>query len=384
MNIAFDKSLRSTDVDGRLHVARVNFSKAVVNPYLGSEIDDPSLEPNRVYMMLRDPGELAKAAPTFVNLPLMARHIVTTADEPMKDDIVGSLGSDVEFKDPYLQASLIVWDSAAIAAIESGDVVELSAAYRFTPDMQSGTFNGVKYDGVMRNIVGNHVALVETGRAGPDVMVSDANPFVAQVAEETEMTKRAKAAKLVEDASLAYLDKLLDALTGEEESPADEEEDIAADEESPADVLKEKMKGKFDEDEYKIISDMIDKLGTGPVQDDEPNDEDEEEKAMEEKKTAMDAAVKQAVAEVNALHSARELVAPLVGVVALDSAAAVYKFALDHAGVDTTGVHSSAFRPLVELALKQSKPAVSTMAMDSGAATSVVSRFADISRFKRA
>jgi hypothetical protein len=314
----------------------------------------------------------------------MARHIVTTADEPMKDDIVGSLGSDVEFKDPYLQASLIVWDSAAIAAIESGDVVELSAAYRFTPDMQSGTFNGVKYDGVMRNIVGNHVALVETGRAGPDVMVSDANPFVAQVAEETEMTKRAKAAKLVEDASLAYLDKLLDALTGEEESPADEEEDIAADEESPADVLKEKMKGKFDEDEYKIISDMIDKLGTGPVQDDEPNDEDEEEKAMEEKKTAMDAAVKQAVAEVNALHSARELVAPLVGVVALDSAAAVYKFALDHAGVDTTGVHSSAFRPLVELALKQSKPAVSTMAMDSGAATSVVSRFADISRFKRA
>jgi hypothetical protein len=32
---------------------------------------------------------------------------------------------------------------------------------------------GEKYDGVMRDIVGNHVALVKEGRAGADVVVGD-------------------------------------------------------------------------------------------------------------------------------------------------------------------------------------------------------------------
>jgi hypothetical protein len=40
--------------------------------------------------------------------------------------------------------------------------------------MTPGTYGGIKYDGVMRDIVGNHVALVEEGRAGADVHVGDA------------------------------------------------------------------------------------------------------------------------------------------------------------------------------------------------------------------
>ena len=33
---------------------------------------------------------------------------------------------------------------------------------------------GEKYDGRMTQIVAHHIALVEAGRAGPDVMVADA------------------------------------------------------------------------------------------------------------------------------------------------------------------------------------------------------------------
>jgi len=49
----------------------------------------------------------------------------------------------------------------------------LSAGYYYTADMTPGTYEGVAYDGVMRNIRFNHVALVVEGRAGSDVVVGD-------------------------------------------------------------------------------------------------------------------------------------------------------------------------------------------------------------------
>ncbi|MGB8839433.1 MAG: DUF2213 domain-containing protein, partial [Aliidongia sp.] len=62
-----------------------------------------------------------------------------------------------------------------IDAVESGAQRELSCGYRYVAEMSPGTSpDGVKYDGRMTQIVANHVALVEAGRAGPDVMVADA------------------------------------------------------------------------------------------------------------------------------------------------------------------------------------------------------------------
>ena len=66
MEIACDSKLlnRRYDADGRLHILRTPISKATVNPYYGREIPDADklgLEPERVYYLLRDPGELAKA-----------------------------------------------------------------------------------------------------------------------------------------------------------------------------------------------------------------------------------------------------------------------------------------------------------------------------------
>ena len=39
--------------------------------------------------------------------------------------------------------------------------------------MTPGVYEGERYDGVMTEITGNHVALVSDGRAGPDVVVAD-------------------------------------------------------------------------------------------------------------------------------------------------------------------------------------------------------------------
>ena len=155
---------------------RTPISKATVNPYYGREIpeaDNLGLEPERVYYLLRDPGELAKAALSFARNQLMFKHTAVSADDPKQDSIAGTIGSEVEFQAPYLIADLCIWDSEAIAGVETDTVRELSASYRYRADMTPGMYEGQRYDGVMREIQGNHVALVKSGRAGSDVMAAD-------------------------------------------------------------------------------------------------------------------------------------------------------------------------------------------------------------------
>lgn len=175
--LAFDKdTVRNYDVDGRLHVERSNISKANVCEYFGSEIPDYlslGLDPLKKYKLLRDPEELKKAAPTFAKLPILSRHVPVSADDHQPDLVIGSTGSEPVFEHPYLSNDLVFWAGNAIDDIEANTKKELSSAYRYRADMTPGTFEGEAYDGVMRDIIGNHVALVKEGRAGPDVVVGD-------------------------------------------------------------------------------------------------------------------------------------------------------------------------------------------------------------------
>lgn len=178
MKLAFDKtnSVRTIDQDGRLHVSLTNISKACVNPYLGSEIPDGErleLDPSKTYQLLRDPQELEKAASTFNNLQLLCTHKPVHVSDPQKEITVGSTGTDAVFEYPYLKNSLVVWDAEGISSVEDGTQREISCAYHYVADMTPGVFEGVPYDGVMRSIRGNHVALVYQGRAGSDVVVCD-------------------------------------------------------------------------------------------------------------------------------------------------------------------------------------------------------------------
>lgn len=175
VTFAYDRSMRSSDIDGRLHVDNCRISKANVCPYLGSEIPDGAalgLDMSKVYMLYRDAAELAAAAPTYERAPLMMQHIAVSAENPQKYYVVGTV-ANVRFQTPYLVADISVWDAEAIKRIESGEQREISCGYRYKADMTPGTIDGVHYDGIMRKLLCNHVALVEAGRAGPDVMVND-------------------------------------------------------------------------------------------------------------------------------------------------------------------------------------------------------------------
>jgi hypothetical protein len=177
LTLALDRdSVREKDRDGRLRVARTHISKANVCPYRGKEIpgwDNLGLDPDKIYNLLRDPEELRKAAPTLNGVPLLRKHVPVNAEDHKPNDVIGSLGTDAEFDGEYLDNSLFVNAQDAIDGIESNKRRELSAGYHYRPEMTPGNFGGKDFDGIMRDICFNHVALVEDGRAGPDVVVGD-------------------------------------------------------------------------------------------------------------------------------------------------------------------------------------------------------------------
>jgi hypothetical protein len=178
--LALDRgSIRTVDKDGRLHVDLTPISKAVVNPYMGKEIpgfEELGLDAETVYNLYRDPVELAKAAPSFNKLPVLSEHVPVDAEDYAPDLVVGATGERASFSSPYLMQSMVVWAKPAIDGIVDNSKKELSCAYHYTPDMTAGNANGVAYDGVMRGILGNHLAIVVEGRAGKDIVIGDSMP----------------------------------------------------------------------------------------------------------------------------------------------------------------------------------------------------------------
>jgi len=291
--LAFDRaSVRRMDVDGRMHVEVSNISKATVNPYRGDEIPDweqLGLSPDRVYFLLRDPEELERAAKTFNNIPLLSKHIPVSAEEPQKEFVVGATGSNARYSAPYLKNSLVVWDAVAIALVESEDQKELSSAYRYRADMTPGKYEGVAYDGVMRDIRGNHVALVEVGRAGPDVVVGDSNTINPSEIPKMKQSKTAIAVagalgahirpRLAADAAMVDLSTTLKGVT---------RKNLKSETSRIIRALENRFAGKLAQDaDLKDLKDVIEVFcdpGQSPIgedEDDETRNSGESEKARE-------------------------------------------------------------------------------------------------------
>lgn len=401
--LAFDRSLRRTDVDGRLHVEMSNISKATVSPYLGSEIPNSEalgLDPAKVYYLLRDPAELAAAAPTFNNLPLLSEHVPVSAMDHKPGKVIGSTGTDAVYAAPYLKNSLVVWEASAIAKVESREQCEISCAYRYDADMTRGEYDGVPYDGVMRNLIGNHVALVEVGRAGPDVVVADSNPFLEVNMKLSRTALAAIAAlgavirpKLAADAAMPSLLPVLQDTKKATLKPAELSASVlalvapklAADAGLTADDLAAVV--KFATDGVTDEPEAPEGGASKPGANDEGEEEEEDEDGEKVSKKAMDAAIAKAreggataaVARMTAIRQAEKDVHPFVGeVAAMDSAEAVYKFALDAQGVNTEGMEPVAYRHVLAALPKPGTtpaPKEPAMAADSSFLSDFKTRF---------
>jgi uncharacterized protein len=80
----------------------------------------------------------------------------------------GTLGEAVKRDGERVSAPLLVTDATLVAKIIAGKR-ELSCGYTCDLDPTPGEYLGQRYDVVQRNIRGNHVAVVDRGRAGPEV-----------------------------------------------------------------------------------------------------------------------------------------------------------------------------------------------------------------------
>lgn len=363
---AMDKSARSYDKNGHLLVDKTIITKAAVNPYLGSSIPrwkELGLDPNKEYMLLRDPEELRKSLDTFKGLQLLKRHIPVDASQPEKESTIGSIGTDITMDDEgRVWSSLRVFDQEGIDYIESKALGELSAGYAYDAVMKSGTFNGVPYDGIMTNIHGNHVAIVERGRIGSDAIIADS--IEGQLM--TIKLKNGSLAKLQKQLGMDSLEDVKKTIVAVHGSLALDEDDKKAEDEDD--------KKAEDEDDVEIVEDS---------EDDKAKDEDDGEKADKERKALEKTdkddreakkddkkEIAQDAAEIrgsimNIFKAGRE-VEPLVGVIALDGFSSdheVYAYALKQKGVDTTGINTAGLAALVKAQKVTEVP--KSMAMDS-------------------
>lgn len=182
-SLAFDggESKRHYDENRFLRVDISPLTKEQVAPYLGREVPDYQrlgLDPNKLYHVYRPAAELSspETIASVNNIPIQLDHHLENPDNPPKSTRIGTTGEAAKWQAPYLMNSLTFWDTHAIKLIENNTMRELSLGYAYTPIMKSGTFHGEKYDLVMKDIRANHLALVEQGRAGRDVLVMDSRP----------------------------------------------------------------------------------------------------------------------------------------------------------------------------------------------------------------
>ena len=212
--------------------------------------------------------------------------------------------------------------------------------------------------------------------------------------------------KLAADASLEDVVEMLDQLDAVVDDMPDEAmadpANVATDTDAEMmDRLKDvlKAKGMSDEDIAACMAAMKPEVAAP-----EKPATDAEKAAMATKdaeknkdmvsKPAMDAAIaaaaasaeKAAVQRMTAIREAEKLVHPIIGdVMAQDSAEAVHRLALDHLGVDLTGVHPSAFPALIQMHQQHASVAAAPkprVAMDAAASADYDKRFPNANRMR--
>jgi len=163
--------------DGYLAV-RAKAARVGVQDYLGYEVDPEGkhFQPNDVVPVYRPESEVFDEASvrSFLMKPITNDHpsVAVTADN-WRDYSKGVVGKALRDGD-HLSFDLVLMDAATIADVESGKR-QLSNGYSCALTFGDGvTEDGTTYRATQRTIRGNHVAVVDRARAGPECRIGDA------------------------------------------------------------------------------------------------------------------------------------------------------------------------------------------------------------------
>lgn len=157
-------------------IVPARISRSGVQEYLAIELGVTDKEEGAKIRIFRSEEEVfsQNSLNSFANKPVTDNHppeLITSKNA--KQFSVGHASPEIVKDGVFVKTILHVTDADAIAKIESGKV-ELSNGYTADIDWTPGVSpEGDQFDAVQRNIKGNHIAIVERGRAGPACRLAD-------------------------------------------------------------------------------------------------------------------------------------------------------------------------------------------------------------------
>jgi uncharacterized protein len=209
----------------------------------------------------RPEGEVAspESLASFAGKAITLEHPPVLLDSAnTKDYQIGFSGTEVVYDDGFVRAVMTITDDEAIKRIMRGDAKEVSAGYRVNYEATPGvTDSGENYDGIQKEISGNHIAVVRRGRAGPQVKLhldrlDAADPSLFTPIEEPSMTAKVN----FDGAEFEVTESVALAVTKEREDAKKSYEDMkkmydgmmskASEMKEEMDAMQKDMQGKTD------------------------------------------------------------------------------------------------------------------------------------------
>lgn len=122
---------------------------------------------------LRHPDDvfLADSLSSMKLIPITNNHPSELVDmDNVKKYSIGNAGESVTVDGKFIKLMLTIQDRAGIDAVLNGRQ-ELSLGYQITPVDEAGEYDGIAYDVRQTEIKYNHLAIVDTARAGSDARI---------------------------------------------------------------------------------------------------------------------------------------------------------------------------------------------------------------------
>lgn len=128
----------------------------------------------RSWLELRPRAELESSLDSWVGQPVTDDHPAQLVDATTHTKVARGVvmqRPSIEVVDgvAYVRTRIKITDAALVQSITTSKRRQLSIGFEALVDPQRGTFDGQRYDAVQTCLIGNHVAVVDRGRAGPAV-----------------------------------------------------------------------------------------------------------------------------------------------------------------------------------------------------------------------
>ena len=167
--ITLDASARMRKTAGGYLVAEPRVARTGVQLYQGVEVGRPELNTVRV----NRPKEVVfdtQSLQSYAHRPITMGHpdVPVTSDN-WRDYAIGHVGGEVIRDGEYIRVPILLMDRAAIDAVESGEIKQLSLGYQMGLDWAGGD----GFDATVTDIVANHLAVVPSARGGPKLAIGD-------------------------------------------------------------------------------------------------------------------------------------------------------------------------------------------------------------------